>query len=203
MDSTGPIPSPPSEGEAPSDWVADFKRQADEVRAAAGEWAVRWNEPEGRFISALMGAMEVVGKLSVSAQAAFVQTSRDGRAAAEADLLRAKEIHKAAQLALTQIRNVELAAKAEHEAVTLQMIDRTMPLFTERLEKVLIIREQRWNKDVARRRYATAGAVVLAIFLGGYGLSRWQTHDTVSRMEACQLHPLQSGGHLYCQIDGP
>ena len=59
------------------------------------------------------------------------------------------------------------------------------------------------HPNPARRRYATAGAVVLSIFLGGYGLSRWQTHDTVSRMEACQLHPLQSGGHLYCQIDGP
>ena len=137
---------------------------------------MRWDEPEGRFISALMGAIEVVGKLSASAQAAFVQTSRDGRAAAEADLLRAKEIHEAAQLALTQIRNIELAAKAEHEAVAVQMIDRTLPLFIERLEKVLVIREQRWNKDVARRRYATAGAVVLAIFLAA---SAWRDGRTM------------------------
>ena len=95
MDSTSPTAPHPPEGEGPKDWVAEFRRKTDEIRVAAAEWAVRWDEPEGRFISALMGAMEIVGNLSASAQAAFVQTSRDGRAAAEADLLRAKEIHQA------------------------------------------------------------------------------------------------------------
>ena len=39
-----------------------------------------------------------------------------------------------------------------------------------RLKQALVIREQRWNNDLRRRRYATAGAVVLAVFLGGYAL---------------------------------
>jgi hypothetical protein len=201
MDNTAQMPRHPSEGEGPKDWVADFRRQADEIRLAAAEWAVRWDEPEGRFISALLGAIEIVGKLSVSAQGAFVQTSKDGRAAAEADLHRAKELHGAAQLALTQIRNIELAAKAEHEAVAVQMIDRTLPLFIERLEKVLVIREQRWNKDVARRRYATAGAVVLAIFLSGFCLARWEDYGRLAKIDNCLDHPLQASGHYYCRID--
>jgi hypothetical protein len=202
MDSAGSMGPPPSEGEGPKDWVAEFRRQTEEVRSAAVEWAVRWNEPEGRFVSALLGAMELLGKLTVSVHGAFEQTSRDGRIVAEAELLRAREVHRAAQLALTQIRNIELAAKSEHEAVAVQMIDRTMPLFMERLEKVLVIREQRWNKDVARRRYAMAGAVVLAIFLGGFGLAKWQDHAAVSRDATCLLHPLQAAGHYYCRIDG-
>ena len=37
------------------------------------------------------------------------------------------------------------------------MIDQTLPLFVERLQKVLVIREQRWNTDVKRRRYAAGG----------------------------------------------
>jgi hypothetical protein len=202
MDSNVPPAPVPPGGENMPEWEADFEREREKIREAAAEWGVRWNEPEGRFISALVGAIDLVGKFSASAQKALVQTTKEGRIAAEADLQKAKEIHKAAQLALTQIRNIELAAKAEHEIVALQMIDRTMPLFTERLEKVLVVREQRWNKDVARRRYATAGAIVLAIFLGGFGLSRWETHDMVARMETCLLHPLQAGGHSYCRIDG-
>src|ERR1700753_211122 len=79
--SAGPAPS---EGDGPKNWVADFRRQTDEIRAAAAEWAVRWNEPEGRFISALLGAIEMVGNLTASAQAAFEQTSREGHLAAEA-----------------------------------------------------------------------------------------------------------------------
>jgi hypothetical protein len=202
MDSNAPTAPLPPSGEKPHEWAAAFERHRENIREAAAEWGVRWNEPEGRFISALVGAIDMVGRLSASAQRALLETTKEGRLAAEVDLQKAKEIHKAAQLALTQIRNIELAAKAEHETVALQMIDRTMPLFTERLEKVLVVREQRWNKDVARRRYATAGAVVLAIFLGGFGLSRWETHDMVARMETCLLHPLQAGGHSYCRIDG-
>jgi hypothetical protein len=202
MNSNAPIAPLPPGGEKPPEWAAAFERHRENIREAAAEWGVRWNEPEGRFISALVGAMDMVGELSASAQRVLAETTREGRIAAEVDLRKAKEIHKAAQLALTQIRNIELAAKAEHETIALQMIDRTMPLFTERLEKVLVVREQRWNKDVARRRYATAGAVVLAIFLGGFGLSRWETHDMVARMETCLLHPLQAGGHSYCRIDG-
>jgi hypothetical protein len=201
MDTTSPTEPHPSVGEGSKDWVADFRRQTDEVRSAAAEWAVRWDEPEGRFISALLGAVEIVGKLTASVQGAFEQTSREGHAAAEADLRRAKELHGAAQLALTQIRNIELAAKAEHEAVAVQMIDRTLPLFIKRLENVLVIREQRWNKDVARRRYVTAGAVVLAIFLSGFGLARWEDYGRLARIDNCLDHPIQASGHYYCRID--
>jgi hypothetical protein len=200
MDSAVTTPPPP-EGDRPKDWVADFRRQTEEVRLAAAEWAVRWDEPEGRFISALLGAVEIVGRLTASVQGAFEQTSKDGRVAAEAELLKAKELHRAAQLALTQIRNIELAAKAEHEAVAVQMMDQTLPLFIERLEKVRVIREQGWNKGVERRRYVTGGAVVLAIFLGGFGLARWEDHGVMARMGACLNHPILAGGHLYCQID--
>jgi hypothetical protein len=203
MDGTGPVEASPAPGESPENWVAEFRRQTEAVRRAAAEWAVRWDEPEGRFISALLGAVEIVGKLTASVHGAFEQTSRDGRIAAESELLRAKELHRAAQLALTQIRNIELAAKAEHEAVAVQMIDRTLPLFIERLEKVLVIREQRWNKDVERRRYAAAGAVVLAIFLAGFGMARWEDHDQLARMDNCLIHPIQASGHYYCRIDAP
>jgi hypothetical protein len=92
MDSTGPITPAPYEGVGSKDWVAEFRRQTEEVRSAAAEWAVRWNEPEGRFISAMLGALEIVGKLTASVHGAFEQTSREGRIAAEADLLRAKDV---------------------------------------------------------------------------------------------------------------
>ncbi len=35
-------------------WLEEFKTRALAVKQAADEWAIRWNEPEGRFISAML-----------------------------------------------------------------------------------------------------------------------------------------------------
>ena len=71
MDGAGHgMPDLPEAGE-PKDWAAEFRRQTEEIRQAAGEWAIRWQEPEGRFISALLGAIEIVGRLTVSVQSAI------------------------------------------------------------------------------------------------------------------------------------
>lgn len=191
----------PEEG-GPKDWVAELRRQTEEIRKAGDEWAIRWQEPEGRFVSALLGAIEIVGRLTVAVQSSIDASAKDGRAAAEVELAKARELHKAAQLALTQVRNLELAATAEQENLTVRMIDQTLPLFVERLEKVLVIREQAWNEGVKWRRYAMAGAAVLGIFLAGFGLSWWQDSSRLAAMDYCWTHPLQAAGHTYCRIDG-
>lgn len=192
---------PPDEGE-PRDWVAEFRRQTEAIRQAGDEWAIRWQEPEGRFVSALLGAIEIVGRLTVAVKSSIDASARDGRAAAEAELAKARKLHDAAQLALMQVRNLELAATAEQENLTVRMIDQTLPLFVERLEKVLVIREQAWNQGVKLRRHAIAGAAALGIFLAGFGLSWWQDSDRLAAMDSCWTHPLQAAGQTYCRIDG-
>jgi hypothetical protein len=191
----------PDDG-GPKDWVAELRRQMEEIRKAGDEWAIRWQEPEGRFVSALLGAIEIVGRLTVTVQTSIDESARDSRAAAEAELAKAKALHQAAQTALLQVRNLELAATAEQENLTVRMIDQTLPLFIERLEKVLVIREQAWNQGVKLRRYAIAAAATLGIFLAGFGLSWWQDGGRLAAIEVCLTNPVQAAGHTYCRIDG-
>ena len=77
---------------------------------------MRWHEPEGRFISALLGAVETLGRLVASGQAMIEVVARDSRAAAEAEYAQAREVTKAAQLALKQARNAQLALVVEQES---------------------------------------------------------------------------------------
>ena len=81
------------------------------------------------------------------------------------------------------------------------MIHETLPMFAERLQKVLAIREQRWNADLRRKRHALAGAVALGVFLAGYTLSSWQDSDRVGAFDRCLEHPLQANGHFDCGVD--
>ena len=202
MDAVPPGGPVPPDDPNPKDWVEEFRRRCEEVRHAADEWAVRWHEPEGRFISALLGAIEALGRLTSSVQGVIAAAGREGRAAAEVEYAQARELRVAADAALRQARQLQLSLVAEQENVVVRMIHETLPMFTERLQKVLAIREQRWNADLRRRRYALAGAVTLGIFLAGYALSWWQDSDRIAAFDRCLEHPLQAAGRFYCGIDG-
>ncbi|WP_459677757.1 hypothetical protein [Acidisoma sp. 7E03] len=199
MDGDGSAGAPEEGG--PKDWVAELRRQTEEIRKAGDEWAIRWQEPEGRFVSALLGAIEIVGRLTVTVQTSIDASARDSRAAAEAELAKARALQQAAQITLLQARNLELAATAEQENLTVRMIDQTLPLFIERLEKVLVIRERAWNQRVTLRRYGIAAAATLGIFVAGFGLSWWQDASRLAAIEACWMNPFSAAGHTYCRID--
>ena len=80
------------------------------------------------------------------------------------------------------------------------MIKETLPLFAERLKDALVIRERRWNDDVKRRRFATAGLVVLGLVFGGYGIRVWQSWEATTTQEWCLWNQLQANGHTYCDL---
>ena len=186
----------------PAAWDAEFERRCAQVREAAEEWAVRWNEPEGRLISALLGAMRRLGELGQGAQGLMASISRDGKAAAAADRDEARLLRDQAELELLQVRTLKAALVAEHENVTLRMIREVFPMFADKLQGALIIREKEWNRRVERRRFAVAGVTVLAIFLGGMGLQMWFDSDRVDAFDRCLAQSFVSNGRAYCAIPG-
>jgi hypothetical protein len=180
----------------------ELKQLVADVEATGREWGVRPDSREGRFIAALLGTVGWLGRLGAASRASFETIARENRKAVEAELAQARELRGAADAALRQVRNAQATLVVEHESVTLRMIQETLPMFAERLQNVLVIREQRWNADVRRKRYALAGAVVLGVFLAGYGLASWQDSGPVDAFGRCLEHPLQYDKHFYCSIDG-
>jgi hypothetical protein len=198
-----PIPPPDRFGEAaggqgrPQD---DFATALREVEEAAREWGIRKDEPEGRFVSALMCAVASVGRISDGAGAEFQTLFREYREAAAHDLSMARELARSGQIALSQARNAQIALQVEQENVVMRMIKETLPLFAEKLKGALVLREKRWNDDVRRRRYAATGLLTLGIFLAGYALSTWQGWGATSALGACLAHPLEANGRIYCDV---
>ena len=197
MDAMPPADPPKSE---PVDWVAEFKRRMAATEDAAREWGVRAAEPEGRFVSALLGAMRMMGGLSDAALRSSERTAQINRRAAELELARAQEVTKAANIALSQARNAQIALVVEQETVVDGMVNKTLPLFIDKLQGALIIRERRWNDDVRQRRLVIAGLVALGVFLGGYALRAWADSDRTAALGQCLAHPLASQGHIYCDV---
>ena len=178
----------------------EFVALQREVESAARDWGVRLDMPEGRFISAMLGAIGWSGRLTLAGRASIREVSQQHREALAMELASAREVTRSAQIALNQARNAQIGLQVEQENVLVRMVEKTLPLFIERMKGVLVLREKRLNDDIRRRKQALAGLVALAVFLSGYALCAWQDWDATSAVYRCLAHPLKSGGNLYCDV---
>ena len=179
---------------------ADLDVALAQVERAARDWGIRSDLMEGRFVSALMAAIRAVGEISEGAKAEFREIARKGQEIARTEYQHARELAQAANTALALARTAKVLAQTEKESLVARMIGETLPLFAENMRSVLVLREQRWNRDRLRRRYALTGVVVLGIFLAGYGLRAWADQADVDFAQGCLSDPVASRGHVYCDM---
>jgi hypothetical protein len=191
-----------------AEWLEEFNKRSLDVKQAADEWAVRWNEPEGKFISALLGATAMLGKLLASGQERMEAIAAQSRAAAEGEinLLRsaiegANHVVRQGEFALRQARQLQVGVVVERQHLAQQMVDETLPMFAAKLKDALVIREQGWNAEARDRRYMIAAAISTALLLAGYSLCWWQDSGRLAAFNRCLMHPVSSGGQYYCPFD--
>ena len=184
----------------PAQQARNFDAVLADVEIAAQNWGVRSDLMEGRFVAALMAAVRWTGSVSEAAQAEFRRLFQENREAAELELARAREITRAAQASLTQTRNAMIGLQVERETVVARMIHDTLPLFAERLQGALVLREKAWSDGVRMNRLAIAGGITLCVFLGGFALKAWQDSDVIAALGNCLAHPLEAQGRIYCDV---
>ena len=176
--------------------IADGRSEGIEPDGPLG----RWLEGQAQALAGLAGLLddqtlrfeELIGGIRTAADAELQ------KAAAATEL--ANQAIKAGELTLLQARTAQIALEVERESLVLRMIKETLPLFADRLKQALVIREQRWNDDIRRRRYVAAGAVTLAVFLGGYALRAWSESDRLAAFDRCLAHAQLVQGHYWCEV---
>jgi len=187
--------------------VEQLRAAADRLVADGRSEGIEPDGPLGRWLEgqaqALAGLAELLDDQTLRFEGLIggIKTAADAelqKAAAATEL--ANQAIKAGELTLRQARTAQIALEVERESLVLRMIKETLPLFADRLKQALVIREQRWNNDVRRRRYAAAGAVALAVFLGGYALRAWSESDRLAAFDRCLAHAQLVQGHYWCEV---
>jgi hypothetical protein len=182
----------------------DFAVVIKSVQDAARDWGVRHDLMEGKFVSALLGAVEWLGRVSQAAQSEFRQIAQKLHDTAKIELARAETLTKATNATMGQARSALINLQVERENVTVRMIHETMPMFAEELRKALVIRVNDETSALKLKRCVLAGLVAVGVFLGGYGVRAWSDRYAVGALERCLARPLQaqSAGqlHLYCDV---
>ncbi len=193
-------PVSPATAGGPEDFAVVLKT----VQDAAREWGVRHDMMEGKFVSALLGAVEWLGRVNQAAQAEFRQIAQKQSDAAKVELARAEALTKATNATLGQARSALIGLQVERENVTVRMIHETMPMFAAELRKALVIRVNDETSALRLKRGLLAVLVAVGVFLGGYGVRAWSDGDAVGALERCLAKPLeaQAAGqlHLYCDV---
>ena len=160
-------------------------------------------EPDGPLGQWLEGQVEALDGLAgiLDGQTSQIDAVMSRvEAASNAQLKRVEALSEAAELELLQVRTLKAGILVEHENVTLRMIKEVFPMFAEKLKSALVIRERAWNRDVERRRFGLAGAIVLAIFLAGVAFQIWSDSDRVATFDDCLSHSFIWNGHVYCAV---
>ena len=192
----------PGDAPLPSDEPEDeLGRLMAEVRAAADEAEIRWQAPEGRFVTALLGVLRYHGRTAAAERSGLQDTLREGRQHVAREIEAARALYKSIEQLTNQTRTLHLLSVAEQETVLQRMMKETLPLFAEKLQGALVIRERRWNRRAEQRHYALAGLVALAVFVAGYGLCAWSDARAVAAMDRCLRSMVQSNGHTFCVVD--
>lgn len=163
-----------------------------------GIWLSSQAEALGALIAVLEGHSERVD--------AYLEKAREaGEAYAKmvrARLEEATQAIEAGKLALAQAKNAQLYLHTSQETLVVRMIQETLPLFAQRMQEVLVIREKAWSRDQAWRRYTLAGGVAIGIFLAGLGVGAWTNNDAASLGARCMAHLTSFNGRVVCDV-GP
>ncbi|GLR66610.1 hypothetical protein GCM10010909_12900 [Acidocella aquatica] len=114
----------------------------------------------------------------------------------------ANHVVRQGDFALRQARQMQAGLVVEREHMVQKMVDETLPMFADKLNGALVIREEAWNAKARDRRYAIAAAISVALMLVGYCLSWWQDSGQVAAFNRCLTHPVQFEGQLYCPAAG-
>ena len=189
----------------------DFDGHVDAIDATAREWGIRPDSREGKFVSAFLGSARWLGQVAIDAQANTQALWKANRDLAQLEYAKAEQLAKATNATLSQARSALINLQIEKENLATIMVEKTMPLFAEKMQKVLVKKVEDERSMLKLRRTVLSGLGAVAIFLAGYGLHAWEEGRTVASMESkatamesCLAHQLPgqgSGqGRFYCDV---
>lgn len=185
--------------------VEQIHGAVDRLRQAGRAEGIESDGPLGQWLEAQAGALlglanvlqgqdDRVGDLLTRIEAAAATELANLREGIEG----ANHVVRQGEFALRQARQMQAGAIVERQHLVQQMVDETLPLFAEKLNETMVIREKGWNARARDRRYAIAGLISAAFVLIGYGLCWWQDSGRIDEVNRCMAQPVQFSGQLYC-----
>lgn len=161
---------------------AGFEERLRALREAARTWGVRSHSPEGAFISTMMGTQEGFVEVALGLASGLEAVIADARAMAIESAEQQRKATAATRDALGLARQAAHVLEAEKVRVTSEMVAKVAPQLVEGVRHALVIKEQRFNRNMEWTRAALIGAAIFALVIGGYTWRTVQDWSLLSRV---------------------
>ena len=161
---------------------AGFEERLRALREAAKTWGVRSHSPEGAFISTMVGTQEGFVEVALGLASGLEAVIADARTMAIESAEQQRKATAATQDALGLARQAAHVLETEKVRVTSEMVAKVAPQLVEGVRYALVIKEQRFNRNMEWTRAALIGAAIFALVIGGYTWRTVQDWPLLSRV---------------------
>ena len=173
----------------------EFTARTQAVEAAARDWGIRPNYPEGVFVSAMLRTQAGFSDLALSLADVLQTVVSEARVAAENELARQRVLTQQTRTVLENandaILNIEKGGRdalarleVEKTKVTTQLVDRIVPDMIRGVKGALVIKERRRDRNMEWTRALGASGIALALVVSGYVWGTWSDWGMASRIES-------------------
>jgi hypothetical protein len=190
-----------------SEALARLRTAAAGLVDAGRDEGIEPGGPLGRWLAGQAEALAALAELFDGQESRLEELMAKVSAAAAVELEKlaaatalGNKVVRAGEVALREAHTAQIAMVVEKEELVAKMTKETLPLFAQRLKEVLVIRERRLNDNVKYRHWLLAGAIVLALYVLGYGTHVWESWPATSAISWCAEHPELSAGHVFCDM---
>lgn len=200
--------------------MQEFTARTQAVEAAAREWGIRPDYPEGVFVSAMLGTQVGFAEFALTTAEALQATVAEARATAEEELARQRVVTAETRVALQNARDAIAAMETggqgairkleiEQATVTTKLINGIVPEMIKGVRHALVIKQHRYNHNVEWARGLGIGALMLCLVVSGYVWATWSDWGLSSRVENlgatvehCRLTSkwADDGGKRLCEL---
>ena len=197
----------------------ELKDHIREVEKAASDWGVHVDALEGRFIGALLAAIQESGRTNLAVLGDIEALLERARVTGEGELRRIGLMIEASQrtLSMAQEAAETSAASGEHaervfNASVAKIAKELSVKLLDECQQWLVLKQTQHNRRDARRLAVGVAAAALAVFVGGYSMAGWrQDKETnaeqavVAAVERCwkkpvTLHDSNGGAVEMCRL---
>ena len=178
--------------------------------AAAEEWGLRKGHPEWRFVSALLDAQASFADLAVEFADDLAMITSEHRVAAEAEFARQHRAVDETTAQLTQARGAIRDLDVEKARMADEMLKAAIPKLVKGVKDAVVVREVWVSRGRLLQQALVAGAVAVALVVGGYSWRAaqvWVVSDAAIRnaegIDNCKATSqwVDAEGHRLCRLD--
>jgi hypothetical protein len=163
---------------------AAFQAKLEALKDAAKSWGVQPEHAEGVFISTMIGTQEGFAELAVGLVDGLQLVLDEARRLAQMELERQRTALKETQIALNTAKFAASQMELEKERVTTKLIAQVVPDMIKATKTALVIREQRFNRNIEWSRAMGTGTFMLGLVLFGYVWGTWSDWGLSRRIES-------------------